>query len=265
MTKTKQCLSLIAFYARTNPNVLFMLIAFAGPWLILRMEGGTFHSSLDSLLGVQNLFMVGIVGAWVLAPEMAQTGPRGVATISGTEFLLTRAIDRAFLYRTRVAFLYALVLLFPVVALIDAAFHPQLLVAEYTHGLRQPLFHFLPGSSLHADEHGGPPLILLPHGKLLVEAWHVWLFILATLFVQVLIVIVSRLPHRAYIFYGVFMAMVLLPLYFQLNHLARDLPTSEEEVFFRFVSHPWLIVLATLGAFLGVQRLCEHRFLRQEL
>jgi hypothetical protein len=266
MTPTKQLLSLMRFNAAINPYVFFMLIGFGTPLLIEHSASRLYQPSLASVLQVQNLFMVGLMGVWTLAPEMGQrTWNRGVGTVySGSEFLLTRAIDRAVLYRSRALYLYLLVLIVPVLSMTWSLFHPDLLFAEYSKALQNQYLQVLPGSSLRPDARGGTSLIFFPHGRLWISAWQTWLFVVATMAVQVLLFAIYRLPFRMFFYYAVFMGAVFLPLFLGLASARHHLLPRLEQFFLWQTVHPFVFWLMTATAWVVVQAWCERRFLQQE-
>jgi len=264
MSKTKQFLTLFKFQAFLNPVIWFMPLAFAMP-LFFTHTFAHYHPSLISLLNVQNLFLVGIVGVWAIAPDMAQaSGGSNLTAISGTEFLLTRAVDRVILYRVRAIYLYVVVLLIPLITLFVSLKSPGLVLGEDSKPIQDSLMQALPGSSLRPNPDGGSPLLFVPNGSVWIEAWHLWLFIFATMSVQVLIFILARLPYRRFLFYVLYMGFIFVPMIYDIRSIGKDAPSREESLFFYFASHPALFGLITVAAVIAVQFWCEWRFARQE-
>jgi hypothetical protein len=261
MNPAKQFWTLFKFQATVNPFIWFMPVAFGAPLMINLTFSGSYHPNLASLLSVQNLFFVGILGAIALVPERFQFGANTAAWSSGTEFLLTRAVDRPVLFRSKAAFMYLLVLLLPLVGLIHAFSHPDLVIHEYSSQSQQLCLSQLPGSALQADpERGHSPLILIPGGNVIMEAWHVWQFIGCTLVTQMLILTLHPFRFRILIFYALFLSLVFVPLFFQVSDF-RDLrPSAMEYLFFLFASHQALFWIVTALTVVLGELWCERRF-----
>jgi len=267
MNKTKQFLTLFKFQATTNPFIFFLLFGFDAPLFIPYLLGeniGNYHASLSSLLFVQNLFMLALAGLFILAPEMGSPGANNPMA-AGTDFLLTRAIDRPILYRARVAFLYFLVLVIPLLNLAYTLRNPGLMVTEYSKVAQQLCLHFVPGTSLVPDPSGNRwPLISMVNGNVLIESWHVWIFAMATLAVQPVLLLLYPLKHRLFIFYALFVGAIFGMLFFQFHHLRDSMPSFTERLFFAFAAHTGLFWVFTVLIFMGIQFLCERRFASME-
>jgi hypothetical protein len=266
MNTTKQFWSLFKFQTTVNPFIWFMPVAFGAPFLITGNFPSSYHPNLSSLLTVQNLFFVGIFGAFVLAPERFLSGATSPAwSSSGTEFLLTRAIDRPLLYRSKAAFFYILVLLMPLIALLQSFKNPDLKVTEYSDVAQQQCLSHVPGSFLEPDPDGSSsPFIVIPQGKILIEEWHFWLFIISVLVVQALILLLYPLRYRLWFFYAIFLSFIFVPDLIDLHHIRDELPSHMERLFFSFAAHQTAFwILAALALILG-QFWCERRFARLE-
>jgi len=265
MNKVKQFWALFKFQTTINPFVSFVLIAFIPPFFLTGAYPLSYHPNLSSLLTVQNLFFVGFLGAMVLAPERFLSGASNATQFSGTEFLLTRALDRPVLYRSRAAFWYILVFLMPLVSLFYSLKNPDLKVTEYSNIAQQLCLSHVPGSTLEPDPSGNRfPLIVIPQGNVLVEKWHFWMFAVTALSVQALLLLLYPFKHRMLIFYTLFMSSIFVPLIFDLHHIREQVPSHMERLFFSFAAHQPFFWILTGLTFVLAQLWCERRFARLE-
>jgi hypothetical protein len=266
MTKTKQFWTLFKFQTTINPFIVFMLIALISPLFFIGGFSNSYHPNLYFLLNVQNLFFVGILGLWTLAPEMAQLGgAAATAWGSGTEFLLTRAIDRPILYRARAVFFCLLVFVTPLTSLLCSLQNPDLKVTEYSAMAQKQCLQDVPGSALEPNPSGNhSPLIRIPRGNVLIEEWHFEMFIVSALLVQALLLLLYPFKYRAFIFYALFMDSILVTLLADLHYLKAATPPIMERLFFIFAAHQMAVwILTALVLILG-QLWCERRFTRLE-
>jgi len=77
MNTPKQFWALFKFQSTINPFIYFFPLVFGVPLLIPLMHssfGKDYHPSLDTLLMIQNLFFVGMIGAMLVSPEKYQFG-----------------------------------------------------------------------------------------------------------------------------------------------------------------------------------------------
>lgn len=265
MNTGKQFWALLRFQTAVNPFIWLVPIALGAPLFLTGNYPAWYHPNLSSFLTVHNLFFVGLLGMWALAPEMTRPWRANVDWSSGTEFLLTRAIDRAILYRSRTAFLYILVFSIPIVNISLALTHPDVKVTEYSQITQQKCLRHVPGSALEPDPRGSSaPLISIPRGNVLVEVWHLWLFALTALTVQILFLFLHPFKHRLFISYAIFMILVFLPLAYDLRHLNSGRPTFMERVFFSFAAHQVAFWILTSLALIICQLWCELRYARLE-
>jgi hypothetical protein len=272
MTPAKQFWALLKFQTTVNPSLLIMPIIFGVPlFLPLLMDFGIhvqgYHPGLYSLFTNQNLFFVGIFGAAILAPEKFQFGSSmATANFYGTEFLLTRAIDRPILYRVKAVFLYLLVLLFPVIAILNSARSPDIVVNEYSKAVQQLCLASVPGSTLLPAESKkqNPSLISLPRGNVLAAEWQAWVFLITAIMLQLLILALYPFKYAKWVFWPVFFGLILVPL-FDITHLGKGQPTIYEELFFLFAGHQILVWILSAIAFVLTQLICEKRFTSLEL
>ncbi len=265
MNSAKQLWSLFKFNTTMNPFIWFMLFGLDMPLFIPYLTGSSYHTHLSSLLQVQTLFMLGLAGMWILAPEMAQSWGANTGSFAGTEFLLTRAIDRPILYRSRSMFLYLLVLLIPLLSLLYSHSNPDLKVTEYVKSAQQLCLSSVPGAVLQPNPSGSrSPLISIPGGNVLVQQWQIWIFAVCSLAVQALLLVIYPLKRRLLIFYTLFLTSVFVPLFFDFHDIHHDSPVTMERLFFLFAAHQPLFWILTTAVFLFTQLACERRFTRLE-
>jgi hypothetical protein len=260
MNKTKQFWALLKFQTTINPFVWFLLLAFGGPLFFMEDFSSSYHPNLPSQLMTQNLFMVAMAGLWIIAPEMAQPwGTTGWS--SGTEFLLTRAIDRPVLYRAKAAFLYFFVLLTPMVSVAYSLKHPDLKATEYSAIAQKECLSHVPGAVLEPNPNGSKsPLIVIPQGNVLVEEWHFWMFAASAFGIQVLLLTIYPSKHRTFIFYAIFMIGIFVPLWINLHSSRQETLPSMERLFFNFAAHQTVFWVLTAFALILGQFWCERRF-----
>jgi hypothetical protein len=271
MNKSKQLWSLLKFQSTANPFIWFLPFAFAFPLLFSHTLPDSYHPNLSSLLTAQNIFFVGIFGSMIIAPERFQLGAANAAN-PGSEFVLTRAIDRPIFYRSKAVFLYGLVMSMPLVSLLYALDKPDLKVTEYSAAARMECIASVPGSTLEKDPSGSTsPLIVIPRGNVLVEEWHFWSYLVAVLGTQVLILLLYPFKYRILFFYTIFMGSIFGPLLWSLYGLTHSInakgPVPEslgEGPFFFFAAHQVLFWIFAALAVIAIQIWCEWRFVRLE-
>jgi hypothetical protein len=273
MNKTKQFWTLVKFQFSLNPALWFLPLIIGVTSLIPFMinRDATYHSSLSFYFYTnQNFFFVGIFGSMILAPEKFQFNRmKATAVYSGTEFLLTRAIDRPVLYRAKTFLLYSLILLLPICAVIYFLRTPDLIVQESSKPLTQQVLDHVPGCVLSAvpSAHGLQPNIIIPRGDVLIAEWQVWVFILAIIVLQLLISVLSPYKFGKTLFWALcyigLLGPAFLPLY-QLGKTLQDMPSPPERLFYFFVEHQPAIWIGTTLAVIGCQIFCERYFARQE-
>jgi hypothetical protein len=229
--------------------------------------GKDYHPSLDTLLMIQNLFFVGMIGAMLVSPEKYQFGGLNASTsYYGTEFLLTRAINRPVLYRAGVTLWYLLVLILPLITVLHALNDPDLVVEEYATTVQQSCLTQVPGSTLLPSEtkKHSTELISIPRGNVLVAEWQFWMFLLTAIATQVLLVLLHPIKYGKFIFWAFFFAMIFLPLIFIFDTIGKGTPSLYEALFFSFTSHQLLCWILTASALVLTQLGCERRFVTFE-
>jgi hypothetical protein len=268
MNTTKQFWALFKFQASINPFIWVMPIAFGVPLLLpFILSHQDFHSSFSLLLGNQNMFFIGIFGAMILAPERFQFGAANFTTAYyGSEFILTRAIDRPVLYRAKAATLYLLILSLPCVAVVNSLRNPDLVVDEPTKTVQQACISHVPGSALRLskwDRHDRPSLIAIPRGNVLVAEWQLAVFLVAAIILQLSILALYPFKYGKLVFWVFFFGLILVPL-FDLTSLNTDQPTINDRLFFSFAANQFLFWCMTVLLFPLTQIWCERRFAQLE-
>jgi hypothetical protein len=268
MNPIKQFCALVKFQALVNPFVFFYVIAVFGmPFWLSRSFASlhNYHPSLEVLLMNTNLFFVGFIGVMVLAPELFQYGASAAMWTSGTEFVLTRAVDRPIYFRARSAFYYALVLMVPLISLVEASVHPELIINEYSRTARQEILAQIPNSVAGlADKRGDSNEITLPSGNLQVAAWHVAMVLCTAMGTQILIALIYPLKYRRWIFYAVYIGVIFVPLFFLPSHSSNSAPSREELTFYYFAGHQALAWITTVSALILAIIWTERRMCRME-
>ena len=263
MNKTRQFWALVKFQVAINPFVIAMPLAMATPYYMpyfLRLHD--YHPDLSSLLQNQNLFFVGIMGFLVMAPEIMRSGAYSAAWPTGTEFLLTRAVDRYLAFRARTAFFYFLILVIPLFALLGALRNPSLQISEFDKALHRQILDQIPGSMpAPVDRNGRADLVTIPNGNALVESWRAWQFLFLAIGTQVFVLLIYRLKYRRFILWAAYLGLAFLPLIIisTVGYKRAGLSPGET-MFFVFVSHQWLFWLITIAALILGQAWCERRF-----
>jgi hypothetical protein len=270
MTRTRQFFALFKFQTTINPFIWFVPIAFMTPLVLPLLIGhisDDYHPGFSLLLSNQNMFLIGIFGAMILAPEKFQLGAtQMVSTFYGSEFILTRAIDRPVVYRAKAAILYVLILVLPCLGILNALRQPDLVVGESAAAVQQACLSNLPGSDLESakwDRHGHHSLIAIPRGNVLVAEWQLWVFIVAALVMQVAIMILYPFKYGRILFWAFFFGLIFVPL-FDLTSIRTDMPTINERLFFGFAGNEIVCWGVTAGAVVIGQLWCERWFARLE-
>ena len=262
MNKTRQFWALVKFQVAINPFVIAMPLVIAMPYYMpyfARLRD--YRPNLDLLVQNQFLFFVAILGFLVLAPEIMRSGAYSAAWPTGTEFLLTRAVDRYLVFRARTAFFYFLILVIPLFALLGALRNPSLQISEFDKALHRQILDQIPGSmSAPANPGGRGDLITIPNGNALVESWRAWQFLFLAVATQVFVLLIYRLKYRRFILWATYMGLAFLPLIILSTFGYKGGRSASETTFFVFVSHQWLFWLITIAALILGQAWCERRF-----
>jgi hypothetical protein len=267
MNPAKQFWALFRFQTTINPFIVLLPFVLALPlWMKFFRGGDHFHSSLDVALltAGQNLFFVGFIGIMVLAPEIFQVGGSSPLYASGTEFLLTRAVDRRTFCRARTAFFYAIILVTPLIILLAALGSPGLQLTEYRETSHTQILAHITGSiSGPADNRGKSVDITIPNGNVLVEGWNFDVFALTAIGAQVLIFLLYPCKYRRTLIFAIF-ALIFLPILDLHNSSGMDKMSTYERLFLFFTAHQTVCWVLTFLAFMLAQLWCERRFARLE-
>jgi hypothetical protein len=272
MNTAKQFWTLVKFQFLLYPVLWFlpMIIGVSSLVPFLIKGNSAYHSSLSFYFSTsQNFFFVGIFGSMIIAPEKFQFNRmRASMGISGTEFFLTRAIDRPVLYRAKAFLLYALILLLPLGTAIYFLPSPELVVRETSKIATQQVLDHIPGSQLSVQSNRYlQPNITLPYGKVLIAESHVWVLLLAIMLLQLLVALLSPYKFGKPLFWGLCYLGLFGPVFFPLFEIERGIanPSSPtENLFYFFVGHQPAVWICTLFALILCQLFCERDFARQE-
>jgi hypothetical protein len=266
MNRAKQFWALVRFQTSINPFLWIFPLSFTLPFFVQYRD----NSSLGMLLTDYNQMMIIVMGSIVLLPEAVQFPIQQAGVSSGTEFLLTRAVDRPLVFRARVAFYAFLVLLIPIGLVVAALQNPDVKVSEFNRTLHDAILVSVPGStSPPPGLHNDIQPILIPGGNVLVRAWHVGTFLLTLLLTQAVIFLVQPLPprFRRILFWVVVLGVGFFPIFEPLAMLASTLHEKVpyyEQFFFWYAGHQVLFWVLLIAATFALQAICERRFARME-
>jgi hypothetical protein len=267
MNTAKQFWSLFKFQQSVNPFLLCLPLIIVIPYLTTTFLGAgrSSYLSLSYLLSNQNIYFVAIFAVMWLAPEIMRRGNTTVPWTGGTEFILTRAVDRRIVARARLALFYLVILIVPLGAMAYSVGHPSLTVSEYDSGVRQKVLAEVPGSKPVAnidDLH--PNTISIPNGELLLSGWRLWSMLACAILVQAAVHLIYPWKFRralAWSLYALFIFLPLLPIFVTRNP---GQLTFIQNWFFTYASHPTLCWLVALVVFLSAQLWSERRFASME-
>jgi len=267
MTTTNQFWALVKFQGSINPYLWFLPLAFGFPLILPYIGGGfgkSYHPDFFLLTFNQNLFFIGIFAAALLAPERFQFGTAAqLASIVGTEFVMTRAVDRSVVYRVRAIFFYTLVAVAPCLGLLHALATPDLVVTEYSKEIQHTCLASIPGSVLLPPEsgRGASSLISIPGGNVLAGLWQLLLPLAVALMTQGLMQVLYPFRYARVAFWVLFFSVAFAPLFVQIG--SQTTPLSER-LFFWFAAHPLEFWVGFAALFVVVQVWCERGFARME-
>ena len=268
MKSAKQLWALLKFQAQVNPFIWIMPLAFGVPTL-LPLFGDTYHISHPDFFNLvfnPTLFGFAIFGAMILAPDRIFIGNASMLSgYYGTEFILTRAIDRPVFYRAKAVFLYLLVTIIPLVGLVRAMDKPDVVVQEYERPVQQAALAATPGSRLLPPEtdHREPSLIAIPRGAILAAEWQMLLPVMLVILLQVAVLLLHPFKYGRWIFWGGYIALSFGP-FFDLTAKGKSGLTLSESAFFAFTGHQVEFLGLTALVFIAVQLGCERWFARLE-
>jgi len=253
-----------------NPFLWIFPISFSIPLLAEFRQMPDYHPSLGLLLSDYNQFLICMIGAMVLLPEAFYFGSAAASNVGGTEFLLTRAVDRPLVYRSRAANYLLLVSAVPALLTFHALFRPDAQVGEYSRTLHDAVLAGLPGStSAPVGAHGELKPILIPGGNVMVHAWHMGTNLLIVMAVELTMFLVLPLAGRfqRWVFWGLILGVGFLPILEPLKSLADSMHEKvpySEQFFFWYANHLVLYWGGMLVCVCALQLWCERRFARME-
>jgi hypothetical protein len=172
------------------------------------------------------------------------------------------------LYRAKAFLVYILILLLPACTVVCFLRAPELIVQESSKAETQQVLNHVPGSTLSvASDAYLQPNIIIPDGRVLIAAWHLWLFLLALIALQLSILILSPYKFGGTIFWILCYLSLLGPAFLPLYHIkmqAQAQSSAQERLFYFFVEHQPIIWIFTFLAVALSQFICERNFARQE-
>ena len=136
-----------------NPLVWIYLLAFSAP-LFVSFHGGNY---LNLLTSWPNLFFVGFLGVVLLAPEVfygTSMGQGNQWAVYSSEFLLTRAVDRNLLARSKSIALFLSALIVPTWMFFASLGHSNLRITALSKSEQQACLVSFPGSVLLKNKYG---------------------------------------------------------------------------------------------------------------
>jgi len=258
MNTSKQFWALLKFQAVVSPFVWVLPVAFCTPLLFMSRT----EPSLNILMLSQNLFLVLLLGALVLAPEIFTTSSGGQAGGLGAEFIRTRAVDKSILARSKSSFFYLLVLIAPMAVVLYSLRSPDLHVTIYERLARLDCLSHVPGSALVAGRGGRSDVVSIPNGNVLVAAWRAWEFLSLAILVQVFVYAIHPFKLRRYYFWAFILLVSLSPMLSTFSP-GGSVPW-DQHLFFRYAAYQSSFWILTLASLLLAQVWCERRFARLE-
>jgi len=180
MSTIKQLWTLAKFQLAVTPGVSYLAIGsgfscIAEFVLFVLFRDSKGPTSLDLLISNQLIYFVLIFGSIWLVPNLGGGRKRQSIGAAGTEFLLTRAVDRHLLFRSRSLLFFFLLLIIPLICFAFSLHQPGQKLFESNGSLYQRVMQELPGSMPQApDTDGKLKYIFLPEGNILIGMWRIW-------------------------------------------------------------------------------------------
>jgi hypothetical protein len=258
----KQFWALFQFQARLNSN-LWRWVAFSFFFSLIGRSENLEFVILDPT------FLVAVM----VSPGFLHQAWKSRRVQNGSEFLLTRAVDRSILYRSNAAFVYLLVLVLPVLFLLFDLHSPGIHFSLPPSISPQFALSHMPGSTVTAGATGDGNGLFAPFGRLLAGSWRLWTCLAAIGGIQMLFLcrfgFVRWITGRLNVYGQVLLlcaAMAFVFLYFQVptNPLWLFWFFITEHVFFAFAAHQILFWILTLPLMVANELWCERRFARLE-
>ena len=258
MNTSKQFWTLVRFQVAVSPAVWVLPLALCTP-LFFIWHG---DPSLDLIILTQNLFLIVLLGALLLAPEIFTSASMSQAAGLGAEFIRTRAVDKSVLVRAKAAFFYYVAQVAPVGVLLYSLGSPDLRVTIYSKTVRLDCLQHIAGSALVADSGGRSNLVSIPLGNVLIATWRAWEFLALAVAVQVFVYLIYPYRCRRILFWALIILTSVGPVFgtlFQHNTVPWD-----ERLFFSYAAHQALFWILAAGALVIGQIWCERRFAQLE-
>lgn len=268
MNTTKQFWALFKFQQSVNPFLILMPVIFAIPYVttyFLDLGKDNYHPSLSLLLSNPTFYLIGILAVMWLAPEILRKGGANGLWTGGAEFMLTRAVDRRIVARSRLVFFYFIVLLVPLAVVCFSLGKPALTISEYDSTVRQQILQDVPGSTMAPkDESKRSEAITISSGEILVSTWRLWLFLASAVVVQALIYLVYPWKYRRAVVWTLYIVIIFLPMLQIISGFGRGHLTLSETSFFSYATHwPWFWAAGFVALVVG-QVWSERRFAAME-
>jgi hypothetical protein len=160
MNITKQFWTLFKFQALSNRRIWYISAMLLMPLYILGVIPRP-NSDLNAIISNQYFFIMALPAMLLLMPERYSASTNQWAG-NATEFLLTRAIDRNILYRSKATFLYLIVLVIPGIIFLLSFKNPDLQVTLHSDISPELCLTHVPGSTLVVpDTEHSQPLIFI--------------------------------------------------------------------------------------------------------
>ncbi len=255
MKPLPQFFALLRFHACASPWIWVFPIAFGMQPIIHFWGAGNNWGNLTiALLGSNMMWITPILfAATVFIPElfvgMQGTTPQTHPMAQGfsAEFLLTRAVDRPVIFRSRVVFYWILALIPVLVLLALAAWRPSISIEIplKSPGSGAMYLQSLPGAFV-AKTTKTTEVITSPTGRLAIAGTLALVSVLFTAFGQGFVFAISRFKFKRWIFYTVFIGGIVSPILLMFANQER----SFENLIFLILNHPVAAVGLT-GLFVG--------------
>lgn len=209
---------------------LFRFHALASPWiwfmpLVLGFQGFIgpthFYGDLNTALIFFNQlsWIPLMLAAMIFLPEFFLGGAWTTVQTQqqvqsfGADFVLTRAVDRPSVFRARGALFWCIIGVSIVSWIVAAAFTPGFtLELSSRSGAAQNAAYYLqhlPGSFIEKTAQNGDVTIKAPFGNLQIKVLMGATALFMSMAWVILLPLVSRLPHRRWIYWGMFVVGIL--------------------------------------------------------
>ena len=263
MNTNKQFWTLFKFQFVGNPSVYATPVILALPFMTLWMMGGHYHS-LDLLLMPNFTFIYAMLIFMILVPEVIQRSAYAYNT--GIELVLTRAVDRPLIYRSKTFLLFLLLLIFPFLMILHSTLQPELKITEYSKATQHYYLESLPGSTISTEGKGETPVLTIPRGNILLSEYQLWTSLALLVLIQLAITCLYPLKHRGSLLWAIYIGFMFVPALSILSPLMAkgEHGTPNIECFLFFASHPVLFWIVAAPVFVLTQVWCERRFVNFE-